>query len=247
MLAKNSISRALAALEYQQPEPFLRGMRHIQMEPVWGGQSDTAGTLRSTCALALLQCRSLGESDLLPHLIDLAADSDKSVRAEIMRALAQLNSPAAAQLLRLRAALGNDEPEVLGAAYSGILQIEGVKALPWIARFLAKADEASAEAALAIAATHSLEAVALLRAELNRSTDPWFRSVLFSAIALTREEAGRDYLLKVLSQESVDAEAALEALFRSWSSPAMLQQLEERVAASPRLSRSLAELRRASK
>src|SRR5215469_9142628 len=55
--AKNALSRALAAFEHQEPETFLRGMRHIQMEPVWGGRSDTAGTLRSTCALALVQCR----------------------------------------------------------------------------------------------------------------------------------------------------------------------------------------------
>jgi hypothetical protein len=46
--AKNALSRALAAFEYQEPEIFLRGMRHIQMEPVWGGRSDTAGTLRAT-------------------------------------------------------------------------------------------------------------------------------------------------------------------------------------------------------
>src|SRR5450631_443075 len=29
--AKNSLSGALAAIEYQDPEVFLRGMRHIQM------------------------------------------------------------------------------------------------------------------------------------------------------------------------------------------------------------------------
>jgi len=29
--AKNSISRALASLEYQEPAPFLRGVRHIQL------------------------------------------------------------------------------------------------------------------------------------------------------------------------------------------------------------------------
>src|SRR6266700_1671321 len=46
--AKNALSRALAGLEYQEPDCFLRGMHHIQMEPVWGGRSDTAGTLRST-------------------------------------------------------------------------------------------------------------------------------------------------------------------------------------------------------
>src|SRR5579885_3207219 len=45
--AKNALSRTLAAFEHQEPETFLRGMRHIQMEPVWGGRSDTAGTLRS--------------------------------------------------------------------------------------------------------------------------------------------------------------------------------------------------------
>src|SRR5271156_2720426 len=33
--AKNSLSRALAALELQEPEPFLRGMRHVQLEAVW--------------------------------------------------------------------------------------------------------------------------------------------------------------------------------------------------------------------
>jgi hypothetical protein len=45
--AKNAISRGLAALELQEPEVFLRGMHHIQLEPVWGGRSDTAGTLRA--------------------------------------------------------------------------------------------------------------------------------------------------------------------------------------------------------
>src|SRR5258706_7839705 len=43
--AKNALSRALAAFEHQDEGVFLRGMRHIQMEPAWAGQSDTAGTL----------------------------------------------------------------------------------------------------------------------------------------------------------------------------------------------------------
>src|SRR6266568_5965124 len=76
--AKNALSRALAALEYQESEIFLRGIRHIQMEPVWGGRSDTAGTLRATCALALVQCRSLSENDLLSYLLELLADTDKA-------------------------------------------------------------------------------------------------------------------------------------------------------------------------
>ena len=35
----------------------MRGLRHIQMEPVWGGQADSAATLRGTCALALIDCQ----------------------------------------------------------------------------------------------------------------------------------------------------------------------------------------------
>ncbi len=153
--AKNALSRTLAAFEYQDAAVFLRGIRHIQLEPVWGGSSDTAGTLRATCALALVQCRRLLEPDLLVHLVELFADKDKSVRIEAARAVEQVGSPSAALLLRLRAVLGADEPEVLGACYSGILRLEGASALPWIGRFLAPSDDAAAEAALAIAGTHS--------------------------------------------------------------------------------------------
>ena len=134
--AKNAISRALAAMEYQESDIFLRGMRHIQMEPVWGGRSDTAGTLRATCALALVQCRNLSENELLSHLVELLADKDKAVRAEVVRAIEQVGSPSASLLLRLRAILGADEPEVLGACYGGILRIEGVSAIQWVGRFL---------------------------------------------------------------------------------------------------------------
>ena len=76
--AKNALSRALVALEYEDAAVFLRGMRHIQLEPVWGGRSDTAGALRATCALALVQCRSLPETDLLACLMELFSDKDKS-------------------------------------------------------------------------------------------------------------------------------------------------------------------------
>src|ERR1700761_467581 len=43
--AKNGIAKALAAFEYQEPEIFLAGTRHVQLEPTWGGSADTAGPL----------------------------------------------------------------------------------------------------------------------------------------------------------------------------------------------------------
>jgi hypothetical protein len=250
--AKNAISRALAAFEHQDAEVFLRGMRHIQLEPVWGGTSDTAGTLRATCALALVQCRTLGEADLLAHLTDLLADKDKSVRVEIVRAIEQVGSNPSSLLLRLRALLASDEAEVLGACYNGILHIEGVRAIPWVSRFLAAGDDAAAEAALAIAATHSPQGFEALRACLEtgsdlstadrgsfnlRAADRWFRSVLLSAIALTRQEAGLEFLLEVVRSDSFDSEAAIEAVLRSMPCDDVVNRLEKLVAGNPRLER----------
>jgi HEAT repeat protein len=236
--AKNALSRTLAAFEYQDAEVFLRGIRHIQLEPVWGGSSDTAGTLRATCALALVQCRRLLEPDLLAHLVELFADKDKSVRIEAARAVEQVGSPSAALLLRLRAVLGADEPEVLGACYSGILRLEGASALPWIGRFLASSDDAAAEAALAIAGTHSPQAFNILRERFAEEADPWFRSVLLSAIALTRQDAASEFLIDLVSSESLHAEAALEAVMRSMPSDEITRRLEKLVAGNQRLARA---------
>jgi len=238
--AKNALSRALAAFEHQDAVVFLRGMRHIQLEPVWGGSSDTAGTLRATCALALVQCRSLHEPDLLAHLVELFADKDKSVRIEAARAVEQVGSPSAALLLRLRAVLGADEPEVLGACYSGILRLEGVSALPWISRFLASSDDPAAEAALAIAGTHSAQGFNILRERFAAEADPWFRSVLLSAIALSRQDAALEFLLDLVRTESLQAEAAIEAILRSMPSDDITKRLETLVAGNQHLARAFA-------
>jgi hypothetical protein len=243
--AKNAISRTLAAFEHQDAEVFLRGMRHIQLEPVWGGTSDTAGTLRATCALALVQCRTLSEADLLAHLVDLLADRDKSVRVEIVRAIEQVGSTSSSLLLRLQAVLGSDEPEVLGACFGGILRIEGVSAIPWVSRFLNSHDDSAAEAALAIAATHSPEGSETLKNCLPKATDPWFRSVVLSAIALTRQEAALEFLLELVRAESLDAEVAIEALLRSIPSDDVVNRLEKLVAGNPRLARAFASNRNA--
>jgi hypothetical protein len=270
--AKNALSRTLSTLEHQDPEVFLRGMRHIQLEPVWGGRSDTAGTLRGTCALSLAQCRSLSDGSVLNHLLELFADNEKSVRVEVARALDQLGTPAAAHLLRLRAVLGSDEPEVLGACYSGILHIEGKSAIAWLSRFLTPGDDLAAEAALAIASDRSPEAFHALRQrfladsppesrkndlrkndlkkndlkkndlkknDLKRN-DPWFLSVLLSAIALTRQPEAHDFLLDQVRAESLHAEAAIEAILRSGASPEAVRQLEQAAAGNPRLAQAVA-------
>jgi HEAT repeat protein len=237
--AKNSLSRALAVLELQEPEPFLRGIRHVQLEGTWGGSSDTAGQLRGTCALALVQCRTVSEVQLLRTLIEVLADKEKSARSDAVRALAQLGSPNAALLLRLKAVMDGDEAEVLGGCYSAVLDIEGPSALPWAAHFLAEEDDAAGEAALAMASTHTEEAFALLQSRWERTLDPWFRSVLLSAMALTRQSVAIEFLLGLVKADSSQAELAVEALIHAMPSDEVIQRLKALAAGNARLTAAM--------
>jgi HEAT repeat protein len=225
--AKNAIAKTLAGFEYQEPDLFLAGMRHIQLEPVWGGSSDSAGTLRSTCALALVQCRELNSHRLLVYLTPLLADKELPVRVNAVRAIEQVGNDSAVLLLRLLAELPSGDPELLGACYSAVLALEGTSAIDWAARFLRKQDDAAAEAAMAIGQTHTPEAFELLRAALGKAHDPWFRNTLLTAIALTRRQEATSWLLELVENEDDEAAGAYEALCRSAPSESTQERLKQ--------------------
>src|SRR5580704_16962399 len=53
-IAKQAIARALANLECQDVVFFLEGIRYEQLEPAWGGASDSAIDVRCSCAMGLV-------------------------------------------------------------------------------------------------------------------------------------------------------------------------------------------------
>jgi HEAT repeat protein len=224
--AKNALSRTLADFEYEDSGVFLRGLRHVQMEPVWGGRSDTAATLRATCAQALVSCRDLRETELLALLIELFRDKDKTVRVEAARAMVQVGSDAAALLLRLRVTLGNDEPEVLAACFSGVLELEGTAAIAWVEEFLAAADDTAAEAGLALGQTRTLEAFTALKKAISGQKDSWFCGVLLTAIAMTRREEAFHFLLELVREESRLATDAITAVLHAAPPAEVTERLE---------------------
>jgi hypothetical protein len=118
--------------------------------------------------------------------------------------------------------------------------MEGNSALPWASRFLAAGDDAAGEAALAIAATHTVEAFGLLKARWEKTHDPWLRSVLLSAVALTRQSAAMEFLLGLVKADSIGADMAVEAVLRSMPSEEVLQHLKALVAGNTRLERAFA-------
>jgi HEAT repeat protein len=225
---KNAISKALVALDHRESAPFVRGIHYIQMEPVWGGEADTAATLRGTCALALPSCSDIARVDILRHLVDTLADRALPVRTDAVRAVAQMQGDEAILLLRLKARQGDPESEVVGQAFDYLFQLENDHALPFVADFLQpKLGPIAEEAALALGSSRLPRAAPLLQEAFARQRDPDYRQVLLRAISSTRQPPALDFLLHMVrnARES-DALNALEALALHRDSADIRRQVE---------------------
>jgi len=210
--AKTALIKALADLSHDDSATYLRGLRHVQHEPVWGGSADSAASLRANCALALVSCRDLSDLALLTHLTDALTDDDKTVRAEVARAIGRLGRREGAIVLRLRALVGDKEPEVVGACLTAILSIDLEDGIPFVARFLERGDDSAAEAAFALGPTHHQRAFELLRDRLPREPNSDLRRALLTGIALTRLPDALEMLVRMVETQAFGAAAAREAL-----------------------------------
>jgi HEAT repeat protein len=228
--AKVAIVKALKDLNHDDPAVFLRGIEHAQMEPVWGGSVDTALTLRGACALALVAC-SLDRQTILTILIDRLAD-EPPVQSDAIRALGQCPGHDTALLLRLKALLGNEEPEVNGDCFDVLLQIAPSDSVPFVARFLAADSlEVSAEAAAALAASHEPQAIEALTQCFTGPADPALKTAILRSFAGSRQVAGADFLLSVLEDGPSDhAAIAVQSL----AAGRFRDEFRERVEASVR-------------
>ena len=63
---------------------------------------------------------------------------------------------------------------------------------------------------------------------------------MLSAIALTRQDAALEFLIELVGKESLEAEAAIEAILRSMPSKEVTERLERLVEGNPRLRRVVA-------
>ncbi len=244
--AKDALSKALVKLEYRSKDAYLRGMRHHQLEASWGPAVDSAGALRATCAHALVDCPGISDAELLAALLEPLTDSDKTVRMEAARAIAQVGGVSAALILRLRAMLGPNprdegEPEVLGAVYSALLSLEGERAVALVSGYLEAGDDLAAEAAFALADLRTPEALAVLIGRHNAGADTWFGSVLLNAIALTRLPQAFDYLIAIVARDAREAPAAIEAIGRAAPNAELFARVQQAVqkAGSPRLEQAM--------
>jgi HEAT repeat protein len=211
--AKNAIAQALVDLDYREHAPFLMGARHVQMEPVWNGQEDTAQKLRGACLLALVTCNDIPRAETLRVLVDALVDKARAVRVEAVRAIAEMEGDEAALVLRLKARMGDEEPAVTGQAFDSLLRLEPERGLDLVKGYLESGPaELKEEAALALGASRMPAAVEVLLGFLPGVSDPYLRKTVLRGLAASRQEKALEFLRGLVKQGGIDAAGATEAL-----------------------------------
>jgi HEAT repeat protein len=209
--AKIAIAEALNQMEFAEEDFFWLGARHVQFEPVWGGERDTAAPLRVSCAFSLVRLHARGA---LPLLVDLLGDPEKDARMGAAQALAYSETEAAGLLLRLKARLGDPEPEVVSECFTGLLKLAAEEAVPFVAEFLEAAGPAIQESALlALGDSRRPQAFEVLKAFWEKVVDASLQETVLMALSLLRLPAATDFLVQIIENGTRSvAEAAISAL-----------------------------------
>ena len=213
--AKTQIAEALYRMGADAEATFLRGVRHVQLEPVWGGKADTAAALRGACALGLVR---ISAADAMVELADLLADPAPTARIAAARAIAYSENQHGVPLLRLKVRSGDDDPTVIAECLSALLHLVPASSVSFVASLLDAPEPAMREtAALALGGSRLPEALAVLRTWWDRAPEPDLRRTALLAIAMLKRDEAIEFLLSLVGEApgpaARDAIAAL-ALYR---------------------------------
>lgn len=209
--AKTAVAEALYRIGAAETELYLKGIRYVQPEPVWGGKADTAMELRAVCALALVR---IHYHDYLGEIAELLADPEPPARRAAAQALAYSEDPGAAPVLRLKSLVGDDDQQVVSECLLALLKINGAGAIAFVGRFLDRGDVEHAEAAaLALGGSRLPEAFPVLKEWTERTADPGLRKSGLLAIAMLKQDEPIRYLLSIAADgEPLQAREAITAL-----------------------------------
>jgi HEAT repeat protein len=206
--AKNAIAKTLKDFEHDDASFYLRGMKHIQMEPVWNGSADTAATLRGACALGLINC-SIPRAEAMRHLVDLlASDKEATVRTNAARAIAQLGGVESVLLLRMKALAGDVDPAVTGQCFSSLLDLSPGDYVPFVAGFLFMDTDVRFEAAAALGELPDPAAIEVLIAHFAKSRDFETRRAILLSLGASRLQPAADFLLSTLAHGGIEEASA---------------------------------------
>jgi HEAT repeat protein len=222
--AKAAIVDALYRMDAYQADVYLRGIGHVQLEPVWGGRQDTAAALRGSSALALVR---INYPNVMLLLAQLLADPEADARIAAARAIGYAGLPEGIPLLRFKALTGDPQPTVLYEAFSALLSLSPDASLSFVAGFLHRDDTGVQQAAaLALGESHMVQAFPFLEAAWEDAPDGDLRRGFLLAIALLRQERAIRCLIALVEGGGQAGEDALTALSMYRGEPRIWRDVE---------------------
>ena len=211
--AKIAIVAALNTMEFADESFFLAGIHYVQPEPVWGKTEDSAVPVRVECVMGLVRVRHPG---VLALLVDMLTDQEKMARVGAAQALAYSGTAAASLLLRLKARLGDREPDVISECFAGVLYLTPEEGVSFVAEFLTSGDEAIQERCATSGSGRRLAPRGVGRAEglCVQKHDGDLRDIAHMAMALMRQYQGRQDITSLTCLSDPSRAVALSATRR---------------------------------
>jgi hypothetical protein len=207
--ALTEIAAALYEMDYGEPDLYLQGMRHVQMEGSFGPPVDVAAGLRGICAQGLVRTR---HPQALAEVVSLLVDAQAPARLGAVRALATNGGEAGVLVLRLKALMGDADPEVIAECFSGLLAADRDHSVDFVAGYIEADDADVSEAAiLALGASRLPKAIAVLKDKWERTLRGSMRKTLLLALATSRDEGALDFLVSLLDSASVETSSNIIA------------------------------------
>jgi HEAT repeat protein len=208
-----AIVEALADGEQRAWHVYVAGAATIQLEPVWGipPHEDTAGELRARSLLALVHTGYPGALDLAAEAL---ADPFVRVRVAAATAIGDTGALGASAVLRLKIAIGDEEPEVIGTAVGALVALDAAGGLAAAERLLGSESDALREhVGLALGASRNTGALPLLEQWWSRAALAPERETALVSVALLRSADGVRFLVGIVGgADRTNARAALKAL-----------------------------------
>ena len=239
--AKNAVVKALLAADCDDEGLFRMGIRHVQLEPTWGGRADTAAQLRALCGLGLVQT---GSPDAMNELAALLADKEADARIGAAGALAHCG-PTAAPLLRFKVLTGDEESAVVAECLAGLMTLSASASFEFVASFVdQRYPSVYEDAALALAESRLPGVFELLLEKWTATFEREFKQTLLLPMALTRSQEARDFLISVLETGEIRMATAAIAALRIYREDAEIRKRAEEAIGGPNKDQLLAALRR---
>jgi HEAT repeat protein len=226
--AAKAIVEALLALELDAPAVFRRGLYHRQPEPAFGGPVDVAIELRANCAIGLAGSKL---PEVVLELVPLLVDPEERVRHAAARAIAAAARVDSEAVLRLKALVGDEDPDVVAECLGGLMRLSPERSFELVEEFVGHRDPDRRKAAiLALGeARHPQAAERLIElwpAEFDRET----RRLILLALATSRRAEAFDFLLERIAEGDLAAAvAALDAFATIPRDPQLRGRIDEAI------------------